>query len=67
MLTAVTSVSEMIVIFFSLFCLQTKLRSFIVCSDLSHTLFEKAIAVRKLARDGVASKRSITHAILDFF
>jgi len=27
----------------------------------------KATAVRKLARDGVASKRSITHAILGLF
>jgi len=47
--------------------LQTQLRSFILCWDSSHTLVEKATAVRKLARDGVASKRSITHAILDLF
>ena len=37
---------------------------FILCWYESHTVFEKATAVRKFARDGVASKRSITHAIL---
>jgi len=47
--------------------LQTLLRSFILRWDLSHTVFEKATSVRKLARDGVASKRSITHAILGLF
>jgi len=47
--------------------LQTQLRSVVICSDQSHTLFEKATAVRKLARDGVASKRSITYAILGLF
>jgi len=47
--------------------LQTQLRSFILCRDLSHTVFEKATAVWKLAGDGVASKRSITHAILGLF
>jgi len=34
---------------------------------VSHYVFEKAAVVRKLARDGVASKRSITHAILGLF
>jgi len=33
----------------------------------SCTVFEKATAVRKLARDGVVSKRSITYAILGLF
>jgi len=47
--------------------LQTQLRSFILCWDWSHTLFEEATAVRKLPGDGVASKRSITHAILGLF
>jgi len=31
------------------------------------TVFEKMTAVRQLARDRVASKRSITHAILGLF
>jgi len=31
------------------------------------TLFEKAIAVRELAHDGIASKRSITYTILGLF
>jgi len=31
------------------------------------SLFEKATAVKKLARDGFASKRSITHVILGLF
>jgi len=39
--------------------LQTQLRSFVLCSDYSHILCENATAVRKLARNGVASKRSI--------
>jgi len=47
--------------------LQTRLRSFILCWDWSHTFLEKATAVRKLARDGVASKRSMTHAMLGLF
>jgi len=34
---------------------------------VSHTVSEKATAVRKLARNGVGSKRSITHAILGLF
>ena len=67
LLTAVTSVSEVIVIFLQLICLQTQLRSFILCWDWSHTAFEKATAVRKLAHDGVVSKRSITFAILGLF
>jgi len=36
-------------------------------AGVSLTVFEKATAVRKLARDGSASKRSITHAILGLF
>jgi len=44
--------------------LLTQLRSFVLRLDWSHTLFEKVTAVRKLARDGVASERSITNAIL---
>jgi len=47
--------------------LQTHLRSFIFCWDKSNTVFEKATAVSKLARDGVTSKTSFTHAILDLF
>jgi len=66
-LTAVTSASQVIVIFFSQFCLQTQLPSFILRWDWSHTLFEKATVVRKLAGDGFASKRSITHAIFGLF
>ena len=41
--------------------------SFLLCSAWSHTPFEKAAAVKKLARDGFVSKRSITHAILGLF
>ena len=49
--------------FFSLFCSQTQWRYFVQLGLVSHT-FQKATAVRKLARVGVASKRSITYAIL---
>jgi len=63
-LTAVTSVSEVIVIFLKLILFANTAALFILCWDKSHTVLEKATAVRKLARDGVASKRSITHAIL---
>jgi len=45
--------------------LQTHLHSFILCWDKSHTVFEKVTAVRKLARNGVMSKISFTHMILD--
>jgi len=63
-LTAVTSVSEVIVTFHQLILFANTAAFFILCWDESHTVFEKATTVRKLARDGVASKRSITHAIL---
>jgi len=66
-LTAVTSVSKVIAIFLSKSYLSTQPRSFLLCSDLSHTLYEKATPVKKLARDGFASKRSITNAILGLF
>jgi len=46
--------------------LQTQLRSFVLCSDWSHTLFEKATAVRKLAHHGTASKRPDTYAMACF-
>jgi len=65
MLTAVTSVSE--VIFLQLILFANTLRSFILCWDWSHTVFEKATAVRKLAHGGVMLKRSITQAILCLF
>ena len=67
MLTAVTSVSEVIVIFLQLILFANTVAFFVLYWDWSHTLFEEATAVRKLARDGVASKRSITHAILGLF
>jgi len=57
-LTAVTSVSEVIVIFLQLILFANAAASFY--SLLGLTVFEKAKAVRKLARDGVASKISLT-------
>jgi len=65
--TAVNSVSELIMIFFSKFYLQTLLRSFALCSGLVSRCFEKATTVRKLAGNGVALKRPITYTILDSF
>ena len=64
LLTVVTSVSEVIVIFLQPILFANTAAFF--CSLLgfvSHTL-QRATAVRKLARDGIASKRSITDAIL---
>jgi len=66
-LNAVTSVREVIVIFLLLILFANTAAFFILCWDESRTLFEKATAVRKLARDGFASKRSIAHAILGLF
>jgi len=47
------------------FYLEKQLRSFALCSNWSHTLFEKATAVRTLARDGVTTKGWVTRSILD--
>ena len=67
MLTAVTSVSGEIVTFLQLILFENAAAFYILCWDESHTVFEKVTTVRKLARDGVASKRSIIHAILGLF
>jgi len=56
-LTAVTSVSEAIFLQLILFAI-TATFFYSLLGFVSHC-FEKATAVRKLARDGVASKRSI--------
>ena len=64
MLTAVTSVSEVIEIFLQLILFANTAAFFIHFWDESPTVFEKATTAMKLARDGVASKRSITHLIL---
>jgi len=66
-LTEVTSVCEVIVIFLQLILFANTAALFVLCWDYSHSLFEKATAVSKLARHGVALKRSITHAILGLF
>jgi len=42
------------------------MRSFVLGSDSSHATWEVTM-VRKLARDGVVWKRSITCSILDLF
>jgi len=67
-LTAVTSVSEVIVmIFLQLILFANPAAFFYSLLGLVSHFSEKATTVRKLARDGVASKRSITHAILVLF
>jgi len=66
-LTAVTSVSEVIVIFLQLILFANTAAIFILCWNESHTVLEKVTTVRKLSRDGVASKRSTTHANLGLF
>jgi len=68
-LTVVTSVtvSEVIVIVLQLILFaNTAAFSYSLLGLVSHC-FEKATVVSKLARDGDASKRSITHAILGLF
>jgi len=64
-LTSVTSVSEVIFLQLILFA-NTAAFFYTLLVLVSHS-YEKTTAVRKLARDGVASKRSITHAILGLF
>jgi len=60
----VISVSEVIVTFLQLILFANTAAFFCYLLGLaSKTLLEKATAVRKLARDGVASKK-INHAIL---
>jgi len=67
-LNAVISVIEAIVTFLQLILVGNTLCVFYSLLGLvSHYVFEKATAVRKLARDGDESKRSITHAILGLF
>jgi len=56
-LTAVTSVSEVIVIFLQLILFGNTAAFFCSLLRLVSHSFWKATAVRKLARDGVASKR----------
>jgi len=70
MFTKVISVSEVIVIFLQLILFASTAAFFCSLLELVSTLFfEKATAVRrKLARDGVASKRSISYyAMLGLF
>ena len=67
MLTAVTSVSEVIVIFSSANYVCKHSCFLLFSAGNSLTVFKKATAVRKLARDGVASIRSITQLILGLF
>jgi len=66
-LIVVTSVSEVIVIVLQLILFAHKAAFFYSLLGYSHTVFGKATAVRKLSRDGVTSKRSMTHAILGLF
>jgi len=66
-LTAVTSVSEVIVIFLHLILFANTAALFCSLLGLVSQSSKKATGVRKLARDGFASKRSITHAILGRF
>jgi len=61
-LTAATSVSEVIVLFLKpVVFANTDAFFFSLLGLVSHCF------LRKLARDGVASRRSITHAILGLF
>ena len=63
-LTAVTSVSEVFMIFLQLILFANTAAFFCSLLGLVSYSFSEATAVRKLARDGSASKRSITYAIL---
>jgi len=56
-LTAIISVSEMIAIFLQLILFANTAAFFYSLLGLVSTVFEKATAVRKFPRDGVASKR----------
>ena len=56
MLTTVTSVSEVIVIFLQVILFANTATFFYSLLGLVPTVFEKATMVRKLARDDVASK-----------
>jgi len=58
---------DVIVIFLQLILFANTAAFFRSLLRVSHTHFEKVTAVRKLARDGVASKRSIAYAIRDLF
>jgi len=63
----VTSVSEVIVIFLQLILFANTAAFFCSLLGLVSHSFEKATAVRKLAGDGIASKRSITPTIFGLF
>ena len=67
-LTTVTCVSGVVVIFLQLILFANTAAFFRSLLGLvSRFFFEEVTAVRKLARDGVVSKRSISHAILGLF
>jgi len=63
-LTAVTSVSEVIVIFLQLILLAKTAAFFCSLLGLVSHSFAKATVERKLVRDGIESKRSIPYPFL---
>jgi len=67
MLTAGSSVSEVIVIFLQVILFASTAAFFVLCSDSSRLFLRRRTPVRKLARDGIASMRSITHAMFGLF
>jgi len=64
LLTVVTSVKEVVVIFLQLILFANTAAFFCFLLGLVSYTFSEGTAVRKLARDGNSSKRSITYAIL---